>query len=373
MNRLLASGHSQWMRMWWSIDWVIVTLTFAIIALGLVNLNSAGTGDWTGLVRNQVNFVIIGSIAFVCASLIDYRVYYRIAYVLYGGGVLFVVMVRLVGTEINHAKRWLSLGPLTFQPSELMKLALVCGLARYLHDMHNTGQKGFRYLLVPGAMAILPALLIVKQPDLSTGIVLLLIGFMLVAAAELSRKTVLVVLASAFGLVIATYQYVLEGYQRQRIDVWRAPDLYPDTGGYQILQARTAVGNGGFWGQGVQLGTQNRLNFVPYKDSDFAFAVFAEEWGFVGTSLLLLLYLGLFLWAINIASNANERFGSLLCTGLGTLFFLHTVLNTGIVLEFLPNTGLPLPFVSYGGTNVVTMLTSLGMLMSISRARKWRF
>ena len=199
-----------------------------------------------------------------------------------------------------------------------------------------------------------------------------MITIALFIATEMTFKAFSMLLAGGAATALLAYQFVLEEYQKRRIDVWQAPDLYPDSGGYQILQARIAVGNGGFLGQGVGQGTQNQLNFVPYKDTDFAFAVFAEEWGFVGTSLFLLLYLLLFLWAINIASESNERFGAVLAAGIGTLVFMHMVLNVGIVLEFFPNTGLPLPFLSYGGTSVVTVMLALGMLMSLSRARKWR-
>ena len=143
-------------------------------------------------------------------------------------------------------------------------------------------------------------------------------------------------------------------------------------GGYQILQARTAVGNGGFLGRGAGQGTQNVLSFVPYKESDFVFVVFAEEWGFLGTALLLSLFLALVLWAVNLASQARDRFGALLCAGVGALLFWHVVLNVGVVLEFFPNTGLPLPFFTHGGSNVVTIMFSLGVLMSVSRSRHAR-
>jgi rod shape determining protein RodA len=355
-----------------SVDWVIVTLTLAIAALALINLNSAGATNWTGLVRDQMRFLAAGALAMTFAAALDYRIYYRMAYVLYGAGLLFLILVRLAGQEINHAKRWLSLGFFSFQPSELMKLFLILALSRYLHDLAARGQGGWKRLGIPVLMTLIPVALIVVQPHLSAAIVCGVIALILFAITELNWRNLLT-LGFVFGAgSLFAYQFLLRGYQRQRIDSWLSPELYPDTWGYQILQVRIAVGNGGLLGQGIHQGTQNRLNFVPYKDSDFAFAVFAEEWGFVGTSVLLLLFCLLFLWSINVASESNERFGAVLAAGLGSYIFVHMVLNVGIVLEFLPNTGLPLPFVSYGGTSVVSFMIGLGILMSVSRARKWR-
>jgi rod shape determining protein RodA len=190
------------------------------------------------------------------------------------------------------------------------------------------------------------------------------------AVTEFDLKTLLGL--SAAGVVsFMVASFFMQDYQTKRIDVWLDPESHPDEA-YQIVQARTAVGNGGFFGRGVGQGTQNVLDFVPYKESDFSFAVFAEEWGFIGSTMLLALYMSLVLWAINLASQARDRFAACLCVGIGAMFLWHAVLNVGVVLELFPNTGLPLPFFSHGGSNVVTMMLSLGVLMSVSRSRKWR-
>jgi rod shape determining protein RodA len=353
------------------VDWVVVTLTLGIIALALINLDSAGGGDWSGLVKEQIGYVIVGAAAMGAAAAFNYRVFYRAAYPLYAVGASLVVLVFVVGDELNDSQRWLDVG-FRFQPSELIKILLVIVLARFLHDVANRHQKGLKTLLIPAGMTLLPAAFIIIQPDLSTAIIVCLIAVSMLAVSGLTLRSALALLSTAVITAMVGWRFFMEGYQKERIDAWLNPELYADEGGYQILHARTAVGNGGFFGRGVEQGTQNILGFVPYKQSDFSFAVYAEEWGFVGASMLLALYLSLILWAINLASQARDRFGALLCVGVGSILFWHVVLNVGVVLEFFPNTGLPLPFFSHGGSNVLTIMISLGILMSVSRSRKYR-
>jgi rod shape determining protein RodA len=372
MNRLIVGPQTPVTRIRRATDWVVVTIALLLIILGAINLNSAGSGDWSGAVRGQLGFVAVGGLAMVITASIDYRVYYRLAYPIYGVGVGLVALVLLVGTQINNATRWLNLQLFMFQPSEVAKLVVVIVIARYIHDVSQKEVPRWRVTLPAMGMALLPAGLIVRQPDLSTGIVLILLAASMLAVLVMRpRGMVATVLGGAIALAVA-WRFLMEGYQIERINVWLEPEAYPEAGGYQILQARTAVGNGGFLGRGVGQGTQNVLDFVPYKASDFSFAVFAEEWGFLGSIMLIGLFLMLVMWAINIASQARDRFAAGLCVGIAALVFWHAVLNMGVVLEFFPNTGLPLPFFSQGGSNVLTIMASLGILMSVSRSRKWR-
>lgn len=373
-NQLITGPQTWWTRLIRSVDWVIVTLTFGIAILALINLNSVEGGDWKGeYTQSQLRFVVIGAVLMFGVAATDYRVFYRVAYPAYAIGFGLVALVNVVGTKINNAQRWLNLGVFKFQPSELMKLLLVLGLARYLHHLaRRDGDSNLiQSLLIPGLMVLVPAFLIIKQPDLSTGIMLVLIAISVLAVTELDLKTLLALITAGVVSFMVAWNFFLQDYQTKRVDVWLDPESHPDEA-YQIVQARTAVGNGGFLGRGVGQGTQNVLDFVPYKESDFSFAVFAEEWGFIGSAMLLTLYLGLVLWAMNLASQARDRFAACLCVGIGAMFLWHVVLNIGVVLEFLPNTGLPLPFFSHGGSNVVTMMLALGVLMSVSRSRKWR-
>lgn len=179
-----------------------------------------------------------------------------------------------------------------------------------------------------------------------------------------------ILVAGAVSFVLG-WRY-MANYQRKRVDVWLNPELYADNEGYQTMQAMISVGNGGFFGRGLNKGSQNSLGFLPEPFTDFPFAVYAEEWGFVGTSLVLILYMSLTLWSINIASQSRDRFGALLCTGIAALFFWHVVVNIGMVLQIMPVSGVTLPFFSAGGSNVLTMMIGLGILMSVSRSRSYR-
>lgn len=373
-NPLITGPQTWWTELRRSIDWVVVTLAFGIITLAMINLNSAEGGDWSGeLIREQLRNVAIGTVLMVGVAAVDYRVYYRVAYPVYAIGFGFVLLVTVVGTTTNNATRWLDLAFVRFQPSELMKLLLVVGLARYLHRLARKDARRtlVQTLVLPGLLVLTPALLVIQQPDLSTGIILILIALSVLAVTEFDLKTMLTLLVAGGISLMVAWSFFMQGYQTKRIDVWLDPESHPDEA-YQIVQARTAVGNGGFFGRGIGQGTQNVLDFVPYKESDFSFAVFAEEWGFVGSTMLLALYMSLVLWAINLASQARDRFAACLCVGIGAMFLWHAVLNVGVVLEFFPNTGLPLPFFSHGGSSVVTLMIALGMLMSISRSREWR-
>lgn len=371
MNPLIDDPRSLSARLRHSIDWVVVTLTAAIVTLAVINLNSAGAGDWTGRVATQLRWIGLGSLAMFIVTSIDHRAVYRLSYAAYGFGIGLLLLVPFVGIRVNNAQRWLGVGEYRIQPSELMKVLIVIALARFLHDAAAKDLSNLRRLVVPFIMVLLPAALIIRQPDLGTGIMLLLVSFSLVVAAGLRVRVILAVLSAAVVSVAIGWSY-MENYQRRRIDVWLDPELYADTDGYQTIQAMISVGNGGFFGRGLSQGSQNDLGFLPEPYTDFPFAVYAEEWGFVGTAMVLVLFMSLTLWAVNLASQAHDRFGSLLCMGVAALFFWHAVVNIAMVLQLVPVSGITLPFFSAGGSNVLTMMLGLGLLMSVSRSRHAR-
>lgn len=371
MTDLLGNPRDLWGRLRQSIDWVVVLLAFGVIALALINLNSAGKGDWSGRVATQLRWVGLGTIVMFIVTALDYRLIYRLAYPAYAFGVGLLVLVPLIGIKVNNARRWLGTADYRVQPSELMKVILVIALARYLHDAFAKEAKGFRTLVLPFVMVLVPAALIINQPDLGTGIMILLVAFPVLSVTRLHLRSMLVMGFASLVAVALGWRYMAD-YQRKRIDVWLNPELYADNEGYQTIQAIISVGNGSFFGRGVDQGTQNVLGFLPEPFTDFPFAVYAEEWGFVGGAMALALYLGLTLWSINIASQARDRFGALLCTGVAALFFWHVVINMGMVLQLVPVSGITLPFFSAGGSNVLTMMIGLGILMSVSRSRQYR-
>ncbi len=361
----MTRPHSAHTRVFHAVDWVIVAITLCLVVLSLVNLNSAGNGDWTGRVATQARWVLLGSVGMVVIAFTDSRHIYALAYVAYGLGMVLLALVPLVGVTVNHSQRWLGTAGLRLQPSELMKVLVVLALARMLHDVTAIERPSWKRRLMPFALVLLPSLLIVRQPDLGTTVMLLLVAFSVFAMNGVRWRFVLV---AALAGVMWGWRYMLD-YQRLRIDVWLNPELYADTHGYQTVQAMVSVGNGGLLGRGIGQGSQNVLGYLPEPFTDFPFAVYAEEWGFVGGAMMLLLCMAMTLWALNLASQARDRFAALVSVGVGALFFWHVTINVGMVLQIVPVSGITLPFFSAGGSSVLALMLGLGVLMSVSRSR----
>lgn len=356
------------------IDWVVVTLAIGIITLAIINLNSASASAWSGKVQTQIRWIGLGTVVAAVVAALDYRLLYRVAYAAYAFGVGLLALVPLVGVMRNEARRWLGIGEFQFQPSELMKVLLVLALARFLHDRseRRLRQGPIRRLLIPAALVGLPVAFIIVQPDLSTSIICILMAGSLLALSELSLREMLAIALIGITTFILGWGFFMRDYQRSRVDVWLNPEAYADNEGYQTIQAMIAVGNGGFFGRGVHQGTQNALHFLPYRDTDFPFAVYAEEWGYMGTAMVLVMFLVLVMWCLNVASQARDRFSAHLCVGIAALFFWHILINVGMVLQLLPVTGVTLPFFSLGGSNALTMMIGIGILLSVSRSRLQR-
>jgi len=371
MNQLIDDPRGLLGRMRHTVDWVILTLVFAIIALALLNLNSAGAGDWSGRVAIQVRWAILGTLVMFGVAAVDTKLMYRLAYPAYAFGVGLLMLVPFFGIKVNNARRWLGTVDVRLQPSELMKIILIVALARYLHDAWAKEHRSMRQLVAPFAMLLVPFALIARQPDLGTGVMLLSVGFSVLAVTGLRVRSIVGLIAASAVSFAVGWRYMAD-YQRKRIDVWLNPELYADSDGYQTIQAIISVGNGGFFGRGLGQGSQNSLGFLPEPYTDFPFAVYAEEWGFVGGAIVLTLYMSLTLWAINIASQARDRFGALLCSGVAALVLWHVAINIGMVLQIVPVSGITLPYFSAGGSNVLTMMIGLGVLMSVSRSRQYR-
>jgi rod shape determining protein RodA len=243
VNPLLDDPTGLLARIRHSLDWVVLTLTFAVVTLAIINLNSVGEGDWTGRVATQLRWLGIGTVVMLIVTFIDYRVMYRAAYAAYAFGVTLLLLVPLYGITVNNAKRWLGTIDYRIQPSELMKVIMIVALARYLHDTPKD-QTRLKRLAVPFLMVLVPGTLVIRQPDLGTGIIILIIAFSLVAATGLRIRAILAVLSAGVLSLVLGWRYMAD-YQRKRIDVWLDPELYADNEAYQTIQAMISVGNGG--------------------------------------------------------------------------------------------------------------------------------
>ncbi|MBI5532780.1 MAG: rod shape-determining protein RodA [Deltaproteobacteria bacterium] len=353
-------------------DWPLFISAALIAVIGIVNLYSAtsiATNARAELYLNQVYWLVAGGILAVIVASIDYRHIERFAYVLYIVGVVLLVLVLILARDIKGAARWIPIGSFSFQPSEFMKLFLTIALAKYLHDDPKNEGRALRDLAVPALLTLLPVMLVLRQPDLGTALILTLIFVSIAALTRIKWKSLLTLGITGLIATPLIWNYVLKDYQRMRITSFLNPEADIRGAGWHAHHARIAIGNGGLFGQGYMKGTQNQYKFIPENHTDFPFPVFAEDWGFVGSLVLFGLYAFLILWAIRIASQAKNRFGAVLAVGVGAMLFWHSFFNLGMVVGILPVVGVTLPLFSYGGSSVVTILIGLGLLMNVSMRR----
>jgi rod shape determining protein RodA len=355
-------------------DWPLFISAALVAVIGIVNLYSA-TSVYSGARAeqyvNQVYWLVAGGILAVFAASVDYRHFERLGYVVYIVGVLCLVLVFILGRDIRGSARWIVLGSFQFQPSEFMKLALAIALAKFLHDDPRGEGRTLKDLVVPVLLTVIPVVLILRQPDLGTAIVLMLI-FLSIALLIRLRWGSIAALAGICAVIVSlAWSYGLKDYQRQRVTSFLNPEADLRGAGWQAHHARVAIGNGGLFGQGYMRGTQNQFKFLPDQYSDFPFPVFAEDWGFVGGVLLLGLYGFLSIWAIRVASQSKDRFGAALSVGIGAMIFWQAFINLGMVLGLLPVVGVTLPLFSSGGSSVLTVLIGVGLLMNVSMRRNY--
>jgi rod shape determining protein RodA len=364
----LTSGTKRYLR---NFNWPLAIAGVLVALAGLVCIRSAGlhTTDAAGEFKRQVLYLLLGVPAMVGISLVDYRTWERWAPGLYAINLVLLLFILRGGHSAMGAQRWISLGPFgTFQPSEPAKLVVAIALAAVLcRGRYQNLQELWKPLL---AVAI-PALLILKQPDLGTSLVLLAIltvelFFALPKLGDVGIYAlgVLVVAAAALGT-----NAVLKPFQRARLFVFLNPKADPQGAGYNLDQSKIAVGNGEWFGRGLYHGTQTQLNFVPEHSRDFIFTVLAEEWGFAGALTLLALYTAVLYGGVRAMLAARDRFGFLLAAGLVGMFFFHVLINLGMTIGIMPITGIPLPFMSYGGSAMLTDFVALGILINIYSQR----
>ena len=301
-------------------------------------------------------------------ALFDYRHLEYVGVFGYIGCVALLAGVLLFGKTSMGATRWINLGLFNLQPSEIMKLLIIIALATYLSRHETPDGYSLKELIAPGLLLGIPVVLIIKQPDLGTAMLLLFIGVTMALFAGIRRSALVVLGLAASGAMVGGW-FLLHGYQKDRIRTFLDPERDPLGTGYHIIQSKIAVGSGGFWGKGFMQGTQSQLSFLPERHTDFAFSVFAEEWGLFGSFMLLGLYLLIVLWGIHIARKAGSSFGMYLAIGITAMIFWHIIVNLGMVIGLLPVVGVPLPLFSYGGTSMVTTMIGIGLLLNISMRR----
>jgi rod shape determining protein RodA len=355
-----------WRKVRFRFDWTLTLSAAAIAALGLLNLWSAVHDRESHLFTQQVSWLGLGAVIFVGVATLDYRLISRLSYVFYGTGLALLVGVLAFGKMVGGGRRWFDLGPLHVQPSEIMQVLTVLALGKYLNDSPALEGRSWRHLAIPVLIVSLPASLIAKQPDFGTAFLILAIFFTIMLTARLKVKTLAAIVGMAVIAAFPVYQHLLHEYQRKRVEAFFNPT---SEGAYQTRQALNAIGSGRFLGKGFMHGTQIRLRHFPALWTDFPFAVWAEEWGFLGCMVVLLLYTFLILWVLKIASEARDRFGATVCVGVAAMLFWHVAINIGMVTGILPVVGVTLPLVSYGGSSLLTTMVALGIVMNVSVRR----
>ncbi len=357
---------------------VFLVLTIALIGIAAVYSATYTSRGPSSLFTKQIIWVSIGLTVMFLSLIPDYHTVGRYAYVLYAISLVLLFLVMVMGKTGMGAQRWLAIGPFAFQPSELAKISLTLALARYFAEDPKQGDYELRDLAIPMAMVLIPLVLVLKQPDLGTAIMLLLTSSMIIILAGIRLRSVVVVLL--VGVTIASLVFLvspvrhkiwssLKPYQQNRIKAFIDPSSDPLGSGYHANQSKISVGSGQITGRGYRKGTQSQMAFLPERHTDFIFAVISEETGLVGSSVLLFLYVVLLLIGVDAAKNAKDRLGVLMAGGIVSMLSLYVFINIGMAVGIVPVVGVPLPLVSYGGTSIITTFLSLGILLNIQARR----
>jgi rod shape determining protein RodA len=347
------------------INWGVVLFITLIACAGFAMLYSAAGGSLSPWAERQMLRFAVAFCVLVAVACIDIRVWMGLAYPAYGISLILLVLVEIMGSIGMGAQRWIDLGPVQLQPSELMKITLILGLARYLHGVGPDEVSRPLKLLLPVGLITAPVLLVLSEPNLGTAALLAMCGFALLFLGGLSWRWIVPSIAAVAVAIPAAWEFLLHDYQRQRVLTFLNPDTDALGAGWNITQAKIALGSGGFAGKGFLMGTQSRLNFLPEKETDFIYTIIGEEFGFLGTISLLVLFAVVIYYGYQIALTSKSQFGRLLAMGVTINFFLYIMINTMMVMGLIPVVGIPMPLVSYGGSAMMTVMFGFGLLMSV--------
>ena len=363
-------GVSRWRRFRAAVDWPLIATILALCTIGLLNLYSATRGvRHHAKFDTQVQWMIVGAVGFVAVTVIDYRTLVRLSWFGLAAAVVMLIAARIFGHPIadgNHGYtyRWLNIWGMGIQPSELAKLMVVLVLAQFFSDVSPARYSAQNLLALAGSV-ILPIILIAIQPDLGTAVLLFLI-VLTVGFLAMPNVWPMVYATAAALLAVPILWERLHDYQKDRILGFIDCNVAPSKTCWHTTQSIYAVGSGKIWGKGFLEGTQNQFNFVPEHWTDFPYSVWSEEWGFAGSVFLLAIFAFLLVWTLNVALSARDRMGSVICVGIAAMTFWHVVVNVAMVLGLAPVVGVTLPFISYGGSSLVTFFLAMGLVANVS-------
>jgi rod shape determining protein RodA len=352
-------------------NWNLLILQVSLFAIGIWNLFSAsGVQDKSfGLYKTQLIWFAIGLILTATILLFHYSFFSRIAYVIYFANVVLLALVLVAGKSSLGARRWIGFGPIRIQPSEFMKISLVICLAKYFETDRTSGGYGVKELILPSLLLAIPVGLIILQPDLGTALILVFTFTSMMLFLKVKARTLAILALCAAASAPLVYKFGLKDYQRQRIISFIDPSSDVRGANYNRRQSQVAIGSGQLFGKGYRKGTQSQLNFLPEHHTDFIFSVFSEEHGFVGCIILLVLYLAFLTQGLSVAYQSNDKFAMLMCLGICMVYFWHIFVNMAMVMGLLPVVGVPLPFLSYGGSALITAMLGVAILTNVANKK----
>ena len=361
-ERITANNYSFFDRVR-SLDFFLILIIISIGSISVFSIYSTESGNFSYYTKNHLIRLTFFFLMFLVLSFLRISFWYKNAYFFYILCLILLIFVIFFGISSSGSKRWLNLYLINLQPSELMKIAIIVSFARYYHRVHNTDIESFKFLVQPLILLIIPCYLVVSQPDLGTSILIAGSGIVVIWLAGLNIKYFVysgVLLVVSFPFAIS----ILKPYQKSRILTFFNPDRDPLGAGYQIIQSKIAIGSGGFYGKGFLKGTQSYLEFLPEKHTDFIFTLFSEEFGFVGSIILIFLYVLLIYRIIRIGFLTKSFFSRLYCYGFASALFIYIFVNIAMVVGLLPIVGAPLPIMSYGGSSMLSIMLGLSIVMS---------
>ena len=345
------------------INYGLIILVTACCSIGFAMLYSAAGGDIEPWAQRHLVRYFVGLVGIIILGLINIRLFFKGAYIFYGVSLMLLVFVELAGEVGMGAQRWIDFGVIRLQPSELMKISVVIVLARYFHirSFHEIGNP--LHLVIPAFLVLVPVVLVIKQPDLGTAIMIALSGLVIFFIAGVRIWKFILLFLGGIALVPIIWQFLLE-YQKKRILTFLSPEIDPLGAGYHLMQSKIALGSGGLYGKGFIQGSQSHLNFLPEIQTDFIFTMLAEEFGLLGGLVVLLLFFLISCYGLILSFFMASKFARFLTIGMITTLFFYVFINIGMVMGLLPIVGVPLPFISYGGSALLTSMTAIGLIIS---------
>ncbi|MBT4289529.1 MAG: rod shape-determining protein RodA [Deltaproteobacteria bacterium] len=354
-------------------DWILLLLVISISIIGFFTIYSASItyNSGTSYYQRQILWFFISLIIMFLVTMIDYHLLTKLSFWGHIVLILLLVIVLIYGTggPGSRVQRWIKLGPIFFQPSEFVKFTMVLYLSYYFSDSRRINNLGFKGIIWPLTITLIPFVLIIKQPDLGTAGILIFVFVSIIFLVGLKYKVILITTISGLISLPFIWFFLLRDYQRSRIITLINPESDPLGKGYQIIQSKIAVGSGQLWGKGFLEGTQAKLNFLPARHTDFIFSIFTEEWGFIGGCALIGLYILLIVRCLKYVGKSKDRSGTILTVGITSVLVTHIIINIGMVLGLLPIVGMPLPFMSYGGSAMISNMIGIGLILNVRMRR----